>query len=67
MNIRKEKEMELNIPEDQQIEIEKVIASDQSVVGIDAKKTHVLIIHMLNNIQKRLDTLEERLLKLEKN
>ena len=59
--------MELNIPEDQQIEIEKVIASDQSVVGIDAKKTHVLIIHMLNNIQKRLDTLEERLLKLEKN
>ena len=67
MNNRKEKEMELNIPEDQQIEIEKVIASDQSVVGIDAKKTHVLIIHMLNNIQKRLDTLEERLLKLEKN
>lgn len=59
--------MELNIPQDQQIEIEKVIASDQSVVGIDAKKTHVLIIHMLNNIQKRLDTLEERLLKLEKN
>ena len=59
--------MELKIPEDQQIEIEKLIASDQSVVGIDAKKTHVLIIHMLNNIQNRLDTLEERLLKLEKN
>ena len=58
--------MELDIPEDQQIEIEKVIASDQSVVGIDAKKTHVLIIHMLNSIQNRLDTLEERLLKLEK-
>lgn len=56
----------INIPEDELAEIEKAISSDQSVVGIDAKKTHVMIIHMLNNIQKRLDALEERLIKIEK-
>lgn len=58
---------ELNIPEAELAEIEKAIASDQSVVGIDAKKTHVIIIHMLNTIQKRLDSLEQRMAKIEKN
>jgi hypothetical protein len=58
---------EINIPEAELAEIEKAIASDQSVVGIDAKKTHVIIIHMLNTIQKRLDSMEQRLIKIEKN
>ena len=39
-------------------EIEELIASDDSPVGIDAKKTHVIIIHKLLQIEKRLDKLE---------
>lgn len=41
-------------------EIEKMIASSESVVGIDAKKTHIIIIHKLIEIEKRLKALEER-------
>jgi hypothetical protein len=37
------------------------IASEESVVGIDAKKTHVLILHALRDIQQRLERLERRL------
>ena len=42
-------------------EIEKLIASDASPVGIDAKKTHVLIIQKLLEIERRLETIESRL------
>jgi len=38
--------------------IEQLIASDNSPVGIDAKKTHVLILHKLLQIEKRLEALE---------
>ncbi len=41
--------------------LEKLIASDQSPVGIDAKKTHILILHRLAAIEDRLRNLEERL------
>lgn len=51
----------MNIPEDQYREIEEIISSDESVVGIDAKKTHILILHMLQQIQDRLDSVESRL------
>lgn len=37
------------------------IASDDSPVGIDAEKTHVLILHQLENIQKRLARIEAKL------
>ncbi len=37
------------------------ITSSDSVVGIDAKKTHVLILHALRDIQERLTRLERRL------
>lgn len=37
------------------------IGSEESVVGIDAKKTHILILHALRDIQQRLARLEERL------
>jgi hypothetical protein len=37
------------------------IASDESVVGIDARKTHVMILHALRDIQQRLARLERRL------
>jgi hypothetical protein len=51
----------MNIPEDEYREIEEIISSDESVVGIDAKKTHILILHMLQQIQDRLDSVESRL------
>ena len=39
--------------------LESEIASDQSPVGIDAKKTHILILHKLIEIEKRLDRIEK--------
>ncbi len=41
--------------------IEELIASEASPVGIDAKKTHVLIIQKLLEIERRLDRIESRL------
>ena len=40
-------------------EIAELIHSDGSPVGIDAKKTHILIIHKLTQIEKRLEALEK--------
>ena len=45
--------------------IEKIIHSDDSPVGIDAKKTHVLILHLLSRIDRRLDQLNSRIEALE--
>jgi hypothetical protein len=39
-------------------EIEREIQSDESPVGIDAKKTHVMIIRLLEKIETRLERLE---------
>ena len=39
--------------------IAEMIHSDKSPVGIDAKKTHILILHKLMEIEKRLDALEK--------
>ena len=36
------------------------IYSESSPVGIDAQKTHVLILHKLDEILRRLDALEQR-------
>ncbi len=58
--------MSKEIPEDAYREIERTIGSDQSVVGIDAKKTHIIIIHMLQKLEQRLDAIENRLSQLEK-
>lgn len=46
--------------------IEKEIKSEESVVGIDAKKTHIIIIHMLEEIENKLQQLETRLTELER-
>jgi hypothetical protein len=59
------KTMDLSIPKKELEEIESAIQSEESVVGIDAKKTHVIIIHMLHQIQQKLDDLEARIEKLE--
>jgi len=51
--------MNLEVENDKKAEIEKVIASDDSPVGIDAKKTHIIIINKLVEIEKRLTELEK--------
>lgn len=49
------------IDDDTYKRIEQLIASDDSPVGIDAKKTHVLILTKLEQIEARLDRLEQAL------
>ncbi|MCH6571948.1 MAG: hypothetical protein IH780_05230 [Thaumarchaeota archaeon] len=51
--------MNLEVENGIKAEIEKVITSEDSPVGIDAKKTHIIIINKLVEIEKRLDTLEK--------
>ena len=45
-------------------EIATAISSDESPVGIDAKKTHVIIINKLNELTERLERIEQQLAKL---
>lgn len=52
--------MNLEIPSAIRQQIEQEIHSDSSPVGIDAKKTHVLILHKLIEIEERLKALETR-------
>jgi hypothetical protein len=53
--------MNLDVPRDQYEELRRQIASPDSPVGIDATKTHVIIIDKLLSIEARLARLEERL------
>jgi hypothetical protein len=53
--------MNLDISDKEYREILEQIESEESPVGIDAGKTHVLILHKLLEIEKRLDQLEQRL------
>lgn len=41
--------------------IAKEIHSDSSPVGIDAKKTHILILQKLMRIEERLSSLENKM------
>lgn len=43
------------------LRIVREIESEESPVGIDAKKTHVLILQQLERIDRRLRRIEERL------
>ena len=49
----------MEIPQDTYRAIENEIASDNSPVGIDAKKTHVMILHQLREIDERLKRIED--------
>lgn len=49
----------MNIDKKTYDEISHMIHSDSSPVGIDAKKTHIYIIHKLHQIEKRLGALEK--------
>ena len=51
--------MDLEVATSDYGKIEKLIASEDSPVGIDAKKTHVIIIHKLLQIEERLANLEQ--------
>ncbi|GHA37636.1 hypothetical protein GCM10007103_18840 [Salinimicrobium marinum] len=42
-------------------QIAKEISSDESPVGIDAKKTHIIIIEKLMQIEERLSQLEKKM------
>jgi len=44
-------------------EIAKVIHSDESPVGIDAKKTHILILNKLQELNDRMERIEKQLMK----
>ena len=51
----------IDVPASEYRALAEALASDESPVGIDAKKTHVFIIHLLLDLQDRLARLEERL------
>ena len=51
--------MNTEIPKAEYREIESLIASDASPVGIDAKKTHIIILYKLSQIEDRLANLEK--------
>jgi hypothetical protein len=50
-----------DLPQETYDEIKQLIESDDSPVGIDAQKAHVLILHKLVELEKRLDRMEERM------
>ncbi len=50
----------MDVPRDEYERIAQEIASDESPVGIDAKKTHIIILHKLMAIEERLAKLEEK-------
>jgi len=50
----------MSIPQEEYDAICNLISSDDSPVGIDAKKTHVMILHKLMQIEKRLEALERK-------
>lgn len=52
----------MEIPENDRERIAALIHSDASPVGIDAKKTHVLILYKLEQIERRLTAIESPLL-----
>lgn len=47
-----------NIPDEELEEILGQIRSDDSPVGIDAAKTHALILYKLQKMERRLEALE---------
>lgn len=53
--------VDFEISAEAQTELEELIGSEDSPVGIDAKKTHILILHKLYEIDRRLAALEDHL------
>lgn len=55
-----------DLPPSDYDQIAAAISSAESPVGIDAKKTHVVILHLLLDLQQRLSQIEARLDTLER-
>ena len=53
-----EETVEQEIPREEYERIQGMIGDETSPVGIDAKKTHIIIIHKLISLEKRLARLE---------
>ena len=53
--------MKFEIKEEVYKEIANLIHSDSSPVGIDAKKTHILILSKLQEITDRLERIEKKI------
>ena len=51
----------MDVPQNEYDRIEKLIESAASPVGIDAKKTHIIILHKLEEIARRLAEIEAKL------
>ena len=51
----------LDVPQEDYDRIKRAIESDDSPVGIDAQKAHVIILHKLIELEKRLDRIEDEL------
>ena len=51
--------MNLDVENNAKKQIENAITNPDSPVGIDAKKTHTIIINKLVEIEKRLEKLEK--------
>jgi len=49
----------MKVPDDAYERLAREIESDESPVGIDAKHTHVIILHMLMEIERRLERIEK--------
>ncbi len=56
--------MNLNIEKELYEAIAQQIHSDTSPVGIDAKKTHIIILQKLLDLEKRLDRIESQLVSM---
>ena len=52
--------MKIDIPADVYANIAELIGSEASPVGIDAKKTHIIILYKLIEIERRLARLEPK-------
>lgn len=58
--------MNFNIDEKTYNDIAKVIHSDTSPVGIDAKKTHILILKALSDLTDKVNQLQKEIEELKK-
>jgi len=58
--------MDFNIDETTYNEIAATIHSDASPVGIDAKKTHILILKALSDLNEKVDRLEKEIAELKR-
>ena len=63
MKTIKHSNMKFEIDKKTYEEIAEVIHSDESPVGIDAKKTHILILNQLQELNHRMKRLEQLMVK----